>query len=134
MAIVARLEGRDKDGIGINVVGHNYLLVSTSGADGQPDHVIIVKLADWLYPDMEFLRLDRGELTGDTRKRVNGDWLQWRLPLCGPDTFTGLREVSFKGLSRDRAVFGGGGKGDSRPGSKVARMDVCKPHVLDRKS
>ena len=83
---------------------------------------------------MEFLRLDSRELTGDVRKRVNGDWLQWRLPLRGPDTLEGLREVSFKGLFRYGTVFGGVGIGDSRPGRQVTGMDGCKPRGLDRKA
>ena len=83
---------------------------------------------------MEFLRIDSGELTGDLRKRVNGDWIWWRLPLRGPDTFAGFCEVSFEGLFRDRAIFGSVGKGESSTGSKVASTDGCKPHGLDRKA
>ena len=75
---------------------------------------------------MEFLKLDCRELTGDVRKRVNGDWIQWRLPIRGQDTLVGLHEVSFKGIFRDKAVFGGVGKGESRTGSKVASIDGCK--------
>ena len=58
------------------MVGKHDVLVATSGADGEPTHVISVELTDWLYPDMEFSRLDGGELTSDARKRVNGDWLR----------------------------------------------------------
>ena len=50
------------------VVGEHDVLVATSGADKKPTHVISVKLAYWIYPDMEFLRLDSRELTGDVRK------------------------------------------------------------------
>ena len=134
VAIVARLECRDKYAVDIYVVGEHALLVDTSRENGEPTHVISLELADWLYPDMEFLRLYSGELTGDVRKLVSGDWIQWRLPLCGPKTLAGLREVSFKGLFRDGAVFGDVGKGESRPRSKVASMDGCKPHGLDRKA
>ena len=42
--------------------------------------------------------------------------------------------MSFKDLFRDGEVFGGVGKVESRPGSKVVSMDGCKPHGLDRKS
>ena len=45
-----------------------------------------------------------------------------------------LREVSFEGIFGDGAVFGGVGEGESRPGSKVASMDGCKPRVLNRKA
>ena len=58
------------------MVGQNDVLVATSGADGEPTHVISVELTDWLYPDVEFFRLYGGELTGDVQKRVNGDWLR----------------------------------------------------------
>ena len=134
MTIVARLECIEKDGVGFYVLGEHGASVATSGADGEPTHVISVELADWLYPDMEFLRLDSRELTGDVRKRVNGDWLQWRLPLRGPDTLLRLCEVSFEGLFRDGAVFGGVGKGESSPGGKVASMDGCNPRGIDRKA
>ena len=46
----------------------------------------------------------------------------------------GLHEVPFEGLFRDGEVFGGVGEGESRPGSKVASMDGCKPHGLDKKT
>ena len=104
------------------------------GADGEPTHVISVELADRLYPDMELLRLDSGELTGDVQKRVNGNLLQWRLPIRALDTLTILREMSFKGLFIDRAIFGGVGKGDSIPGSTVSSIYGCKPHVLYKKA
>ena len=42
--------------------------------------------------------------------------------------------MSFEGLFVDRAVFGGVGEGESRPGSEVSRMDGCKPHGLDREN
>ena len=116
------------------MVGKHDLLVAAAGVDGEPTHVISVELANRIYPDMEFLGLDSGDWNGDVRKRVYGDWLQWRLPLCGSETLAGLREVSFEGLFGDGAVFGGVGEGDSRPGRKVARMDGCKPRGLDRKS
>ena len=67
MAIVAILECIDKDVVSINVVGDHNVSVATLGADGEPIHVISAELADWLYPDMEFWRLDGGELTGDFR-------------------------------------------------------------------
>ena len=76
VAIIARLKCRDKDGVGVDVVGKHDVSVATSGADRELAHVISVDLNYWLYPDMEFLRLDGGYLTGDVRKRVNGDWLQ----------------------------------------------------------
>ena len=50
------------------MVGDHDVSVFTSGADREATHVISVELADWIYPDMEFFRLDRGELTGDVRK------------------------------------------------------------------
>ena len=134
VAIVARLECRDKYGVGINVVGEHDVSVATSGADKEPTHAISVELAYWLYPDMEFLILDNGELTGDVQKRVNGDWIQWRLPLGGPDTLAGFCEVSIEGLFRDRALFGGIGEDESRPGSKVASISGCKPRGLQRKA
>ena len=68
VAIIARLKCRDKDGVGVYVVGNHDVLVATLGADGEPTHVIGVELTDWIYPDTEFLRLDGGELTGDVRK------------------------------------------------------------------
>ena len=83
---------------------------------------------------MELMGFDSGDWTGDFRKLVYGDWLQLRLPLCGSDTLAVLCEVSFGGLFRDRAVFGGVGKGDSKPGSKVSSLDGCKPRGLDRKA
>ena len=76
VAIVARLKCRDKDDVGVNVLDEHDVLVATAGVDGEPTHVISAELTDWLYPDIEFLRLDHRELTGDVRKRVNGDWLQ----------------------------------------------------------
>ena len=115
MAIVVRLKCRDKDGVGIYMVGKHGVLVDAAGADRELTHVISVELANWIYPDMEFLGLDSGECTGDVRKRVYGDWLRWRLPLYGSDTILGLCEVSFDGLLRDGAVFGGVVKGESRP-------------------
>ena len=42
--------------------------------------------------------------------------------------------MSFEVLFRGRAVFGGVGEGDYRPGSKVSSMDGCKPRGLDRKA
>ena len=42
--------------------------------------------------------------------------------------------MSFEGLFVDGSVFGGVGEGGSRPGSKVAGMDGCKPRGLDRKA
>ena len=42
--------------------------------------------------------------------------------------------MSFEGLFRDGALFGGLGEGDSRPGSNVASMYGCKPRGLERKS
>ena len=60
---------------------------------------------------MEFLVLDSREWTGDVWKQVYGDWIQWRLPICGLDTLVGLLEVSFEGLFRDGSVFGGVGEG-----------------------
>ena len=75
VAIFARLKCRDKDDVGVDVVGQHYVSVATSGADGEPTHVISVKLTHWLYTDMEFLRLGVRELTGDVQKRFNGDWL-----------------------------------------------------------
>ena len=50
--IVVRLKYRDKDGVGIVVVGEHDVSVTRSGADGKPTHVISVELTDWLYPDM----------------------------------------------------------------------------------
>ena len=76
VAILARLKFRDKYGVGVNMVGDHDVSGATSGAEGEPTNVISVELTDWLYPDMEFLRLDCGELTGDVRKRVNGDWIR----------------------------------------------------------
>ena len=75
VAIVARLKCRDKDGIGVDMVGEHDVSVATSGADGEATHVISVELTNWLYPDMELLRLDGRELTGDVRKQVNGVWI-----------------------------------------------------------
>ena len=48
MAIAARLECRDKDGIGIYMVGKHDISVTTAGADGEPTHVISVELANWI--------------------------------------------------------------------------------------
>ena len=42
-------------------------------------------------------------------------------------------DVSIEGLFRDRAVFGGVGEGESRPGRKFASIDGCKPRGLERK-
>ena len=75
MAIFARLKCKDKDGVGVNVVGEHDISVSTLRLDREPIHVISVDLTDWLYTDMEFLRLGVSELTGDVQKRVNIDWL-----------------------------------------------------------
>ena len=74
--IVARLKCRDKDGVGVDVVGEHDLSIAISGADREPTHVISVELTDWIYPDMELLRLYGGEFTGAVRKRVCGDWLR----------------------------------------------------------
>ena len=52
LAIVARLECRDKYGVGIDMVGNHDVSISTSGADGEPTHVISVELANWIYLDM----------------------------------------------------------------------------------
>ena len=70
VAIVVRLECRDKDVVGINVVGEHNVSVATSGADGEPTHVISAELADCLYPYMEFVGLDSGEWNVSVRKRV----------------------------------------------------------------
>ena len=75
VAIVARLKCRDKDGIGVDVVGEHNVLVATSRADREPTYVISVELTDWIYPDMELLILEVWELTSDVKKRVNGDWI-----------------------------------------------------------
>ena len=45
-----------------------------------------------------------------------------------------MHEISFEGLFGDGAVFGSIGEGDSRPVSKVASVDGCKPRGLDGKS
>ena len=70
-----RLKCKDKDGVGVDVVGEHDISVSTLRLDREPIHVISVDLTDWLYTDMEFLRLGVSELTGDVQKRVNIDWL-----------------------------------------------------------
>ena len=134
MAVIARLGFQDKDDVDIYLVGNHDLSVATAGADRELTHFISVDLANWLYPDMEFLGLDSGELNLYVRKQVYGDWLQWRLPLCVSDTLVGLREVSFEGLFRYRALFGGVGESESRPGRKFSSMYGCKPRGLDRKS
>ena len=48
-----------------------------------------------INPDVEFLVLDSGELAGDVRKGVEGDWLI--IFLRGTNGFTRLGEVSFEG-------------------------------------
>ena len=73
-------------------------------------------------------------MTGDVQKRFNEYCLQWRFPLHVPDTLAGLHEVSFEGLFRDGAVFGGIGEGESGPGIKVSSMYGCKPRGIDRKT
>ena len=60
VAIVARLKCRDKYGVGVDMLGEHDVSVATSKADGEPTHVVSVELTDWLYPDMELLRLDEG--------------------------------------------------------------------------
>ena len=42
--------------------------------------------------------------------------------------------MSFEGLFGDGVVFGSVGEGESRPGSKVAGMDGCKPRGFYWKS
>ena len=46
VVIVAILEGRDKDGVGINVVYKHDVSISTSGEDREPTHVISIELSD----------------------------------------------------------------------------------------
>ena len=75
MAIFVRLKCKDKDGVGVNVVDKHDVSVATLVADGEPTHVISVELTDWLYTDMEFLRIRFSDLTDGVQKRVNGDWL-----------------------------------------------------------
>ena len=74
-AIVARLKCRDKDGIGVDVVGEHNVLVATPRADREPTYVISVELTNWIYPDMELLILEGWELTSDVKKLVNEDWI-----------------------------------------------------------
>ena len=134
MAIGTRLERPDNDGVGIYVVGKHDVLVAAAGADGEPTHVISVELSNRIYLDMDFLGLDSVEWTGNVRKRIYGDWLQWNLPLCGLETLAGFREVSFEVLFRDGEVFGGIVEGEFMSGIKVASMDGCKPRGLDSKA
>ena len=42
--------------------------------------------------------------------------------------------MSFDVLFGEGALFSGVGEGDSRPGGKVASMDGCKQHGIDRKA
>ena len=44
VAIVTRVKCRDKDGVGVDMVGKHDVSVATSGADGEPTCVISVEL------------------------------------------------------------------------------------------
>ena len=55
MAVEARLEGLDKYGIAVAVVGQHDVLVAAAGACGEAAHVVHVEFADELNGDVEFM-------------------------------------------------------------------------------
>ena len=57
MAVMAGLEGFNKDSVGVAVVGQHDVLVATARADGEAAHVICVELADGFDSDVEFFGL-----------------------------------------------------------------------------
>ena len=52
MAVVVRLEGFDKDGVAVTVVGQHDVLVAAAQADWEAAHVVCVELADGLNGDV----------------------------------------------------------------------------------
>ena len=57
MAVMVGLEGFNKDGVGVAVVGQHDVLVATARADGEAAHVVSVELADGFNPDVECFSL-----------------------------------------------------------------------------
>ena len=50
-----RMEGFDQNGIGVDVIRQNNVVVSAAGKDGEAAHVICVEIVDGLTDDGEFL-------------------------------------------------------------------------------
>ena len=55
MGVTTHFQCGVQDGIGVTVVGNHYLLVATVRANGEASSVFCVKLADWLFLNINFI-------------------------------------------------------------------------------
>ena len=101
VSVVPGLEGFDQNGIGVNVVHQNNVVVATAVADREAAHVICVELAGGINDDVELLGFYGRKFTGDVGER----FLVGRFGLGGAQILSGLSRASFKRLARDRTVF-----------------------------
>ena len=64
-----RMEGFDQNGIGVDVIRQNNVVVSAAGKDGEAAHVICVEITDGITDDVELLVFYDRKLTVDVRER-----------------------------------------------------------------
>ena len=128
VAVMARLEGFDKDGLAVTVVGQHDVLVATMGAGGEESHVVRVEFADGLDGDLQFM--GGGQWSGRRGAGGRGPGLGFG----GADALSGLGEMTFDGVGAVRAVFCSISMGEYGPAGVVAGFDSGKPGGLDREA
>jgi hypothetical protein len=72
MVVMVRLEGFNKYGVAVTVIGQHDVLVATAGAGGESSHVVCVELADGLNGDVQFMGGGR-----QRRRRSRGRIRPW---------------------------------------------------------
>ena len=96
-------------------------VIANSGADWELAHVVVVELANGLYPKIEFFGIGGG---------VRWRWCHYFGRRCGlgvSNALSRLFYVTLKDFYGDRAVLGHVGGGEAWPGGIVACLDGCHP-------